>query len=87
MKKRAAKYEAPFKAKVAVAAIREEDTVPVLAKRYGVHPSQVFKWKKQMLDNATAVFGPGGTATDESAQVGELLKKVGERTASHHLPP
>jgi transposase len=87
MKKRAAKYEAPFKAKVAVAAIREEDTVPVLAKRYGVHPSQVFKWKKQMLDNATAMFGPGGTATDESAQVGELLKKVGERTASHHLPP
>ena len=87
MKKRAAKYEAPFKAKVAVAAIREEDTVPVLAKRYGVHPSQVFKWKKQLLDNATAVFGPGGTATDESAQVGELLKKVGERTASHHLPP
>ena len=87
MKKRAAKYEAPFKAKVAVAAIREEDTVPVLAKLYGVHPSQVFKWKKQMLDNATAVFGPGGTATDESAQVGELLKKVGERTASHHLPP
>ena len=87
MKKRAAKYEAPFKAKVAVAAIREEDTVPVLAKRYGVHPSQVFKWKKQMLDNATAVFGPGGTAPDESAQVGELLKKVGERTASHHLPP
>jgi hypothetical protein len=33
------------------------------------------------------MFGPGGTATDESAQVGELLKKVGERTASHHLPP
>jgi transposase len=83
----AAKYEAPFKAKVAVAAIREEDTVPALSKWYGVHPSQVFKWKKQMLDNATAMFGPGGTATDESAQVGELLKKVGERTASHHLPP
>ena len=80
MKKRAAKYEAPFKAKVAVAAIREEDTVPALARRYGVHPSQVFKWKRQMLDNATAVFGPGGTATDESAQVGELLKKVGELT-------
>ena len=80
MKKRATKYEAVFKAKVALAAVREEETVLALAKRYGVHPSQVFKWKKQMLDNATAVFGPGGTATDESAQVGELLKKVGELT-------
>jgi len=77
MKKRAAKYEAPFKAKVAVAAIREEDTVPVLAKRYGVHPSQVFKWKKQMLDNATAVFGrrngdrrvgPGGGTLEEGGR-------------------
>ena len=80
MKKRATKYEAAFKAKVALAAVREEETVPALAKRYGVHPSQVFKWKKQMLDNATAVFGPSGAAADDTAQVGELLKKVGELT-------
>jgi transposase-like protein len=80
MKKRATKYEAVFKAKVALAAVREEETVPALAKRYGVHPSQVFKWKKQMLDNATAVFGPSGAVVDDTAQVGELLKKVGELT-------
>lgn len=78
MKKRS-KHEPTFKAKVALAAIREGDTVPELAVRYAVHPSQVFKWKKQLVDNAAAAF-TDGPAPDESARVAELLKKVGELT-------
>ena len=79
MKKARTKHDAGFKAKVALSALREEETIPELSRRYGVHASQIFKWKKQLLDNASTVFS-AGSAPDESADVSELLKKVGELT-------
>ena len=79
--KQRSKHDPALKAKVALAAIREDETIPELAKRYGVHPTQIFKWKRQLTENAPLAFGfPTGTASESNPKVEELLKKIGELT-------
>jgi transposase len=77
------KHTAEFKAKVALEAIREVETLPDLAKRFKVHVNQIHKWKREFLDNAARVFANGEPTKAEagnSEREDELLKKIGELT-------
>ena len=46
-----------FKAKVALAAIRGEQTLVELSQQFDVHANQIKQWKDQLLEGATGVFG------------------------------
>jgi transposase len=76
------KHTPAFKAKVALAAVREEEAIGVLARRYGLHANQIYKWKREFLANAERAFTTGESGGDASQQEreGELLKKIGELT-------
>jgi transposase len=81
--KRTRKNHTPaFKAKVALAALREHESIPELSKRYGVHANQIYKWKREFIERATLAFEPGGAAVSSGSteREEELLKKIGELT-------
>ncbi len=75
------KYNAKFKTRVAIAAIKGEETTNEIASRFGIHPGQVRLWKRQLLDNASVIFEKSKKKEKElSKHVQELYKEIGRLT-------
>jgi len=80
MAKKRKVHSAGFKAKVALEAVRELETVSQLASRYGVHPSQIHQWKRQLLEGAEGLFGEVGRprkSSEEDVSPAELYEQIG----------
>jgi len=74
------RHSAEFKAKVALAAIRGQQTSNEIASSHGVHPVQVAEWKKQALDGLPELFADRRVkaAQDEEALRAELYQQIGQ---------
>ena len=74
-------HTAAFKAKVAVAAVKELETVSQLASLHRVHPTQIHQWMKQLLEGAEGVFsngaGPNRSRVEEERAAAELYEQIG----------
>jgi transposase-like protein len=73
------RYDPAFKARVALAAVEEQESLAQLGQRFGVHPVLVGQWKRQLLKNAATAFAKDA-GRDGEHERDELLKKIGELT-------
>lgn len=76
-KKQRRKLAPEFKARVALAALREDKTMAELCKQYEVHANQIGEWKKLLLTRASEVFGGGSRA--EPVDLAPLHAKIGQQ--------
>jgi transposase-like protein len=70
------KFSAEFKAKVAIEAIKERNSIEDLAKKYELHPNQISMWKKEFLAKAALVFSSEDKNNADKTQQDTLLDKL-----------
>lgn len=79
--KKRRRHDPEFKARVALEAIKNINSIQEIAQRFEVHPGQVSDWKKKMLEGAPGVFGPGQadqTEEEHEKEREKLHSKIGQ---------
>jgi transposase len=77
MKKKRRKFTGAFKAKVAIEALKERETLAELSKRFEVHPNMISKWKQEFLEKSAGVFDKKSEG-ESSVDPEKLYAKIGQ---------
>ena len=79
MKQPRRNHSAAFKAKVALAAVKSDQTLAQLAERFDVHPNQITQWKAELLERASTVFATASDKREAGPDVKALHAKIGQQ--------
>ena len=81
MRRKRRNHSSAFKAKVALAAIKNDRTMAELAEQFDVHPNQIQDWRKRLLEDADKLFGRVRQQREETDEkVKDLHAKIGQLT-------
>ena len=80
MKQNRRRHSASFKARVALEALKGEETTAELASRFEVHPSQIRTWKKALAGGASSIFGDDHEQNKQSDEglIAQLYQQIGQ---------
>jgi transposase len=78
MKAKRQKHSGAFKAKVAIEALQERETLSELSKKFGLHPNQISRWKKEFLDRAPQIFEKSVSENKDDTDLDKLYAKIGQ---------
>ncbi len=70
-------FSAEFKAKVAIEALKEQQTLQELAQKYELHLGQISSWKQEFLENSASVFSQGKRKEQETVDTTRLYEQIG----------
>lgn len=79
MSRKRRQHRSDFKAQVALAALKEQQTIQELAKRFTIHTSQIQEWKRRLVEGAAEIFQSvqEKTAARDEPSVAELYEEIG----------
>ena len=79
MKESRRKHSPAFKAKVALEALKEEESTAEIASRFEALPAQVRTWERSLMEGASGIFGGvQGRQKDDESLIAQLYQQIGQ---------